>query len=154
MEENNEEVIVDETNGETGVYEEAAPAESSVGEATTVNNEPTEEQLAFQDKVEALELEKGDVVIFRNGEIGKIDATSFVMRDLYYRVYVKFGMATLTFDDNLINLNGDKKYDIQKILSSDFTKVKKEIEFTEVILTKEEAEAKLSETEGQTIIIE
>jgi len=152
---NNEEVIVDETNGQEGVNETAEPADSSVAENTSViSDEPTEEQLAFQAKVEALGLEKGDVVVFRNGEIGRIDATSFELKEMIYRIYVKFGVSIATLDENLVSMNGDKRYDVQKILSSDFTTVKKEIEFTEVVLTKEEAEAKLSEAEGQTVIIE
>ena len=115
---------------------------------------PTEEQLAFQAKIEALGFEKNDVVLFRNGEIGRIDASDFIFYDMIYRIYVKIGDVMVTLNEELIDMSGNKKHDAQKILSSDFTKVKKEVVFTEIVLTKEEAEAKLSEAEGQVIIIE
>ena len=152
MEENNEEVIIDETLNHDEVIEEPIIEENI--ETPSIVNTPTEEQLAFQAKVEALGIEKGDVVLFRNSEIGRVDATNFISYDMVYRIYVKIGDVLVTLNEELIDVSGNKKHDAQKILSSDFTAVKKEIEFTEIVLTKEEAEAKLSQTEGQTIIID
>lgn len=144
IEENNAEIIEEET-----IVEE----EEEIKEP-----EPTPEQLAFRELVASLaelNLEKDDIVIFNNKEIGRIDSISINEEDLMYRIYVKVtDNLIITLDENFKNLNDNKGYDATKILSKDFINIKVEIEIENLILTIEEAQEELSKIKGQTVIIE
>lgn len=120
--------------------------------------EPTPEQLAFKEVVaemEKLNLNTGDTVCFRNGEIGRIDAFDINETDLMYRIYVKItDDVIITLNEELKNTDGNANYDVTKILSQDFTSIKTEIELSNLVLTKEQAQEELTTLKGQTVVIE
>lgn len=104
-------------------------------------------------EIDKLQLEKGDIVVFRNGEIGKINSFNINNTDMIYNFYVKVGNMEVVIGPKLKEVTEDKNYDIIKIVSKDFTSIKKEIEVKPIIITKEEAEKQLSEAQGETVII-
>lgn len=127
-------------------------------ENTITPSEPTAEQIAFDKKVKELEtigLEKNDIVIFRNNDIGRIDSININKEDLQYRIYVKVTKdIIITLNENFKNTDNILNYDVIRIISPDFTKVKLEIEMKETVLTKEQAQNELTNLKGETIIIE
>ena len=104
-------------------------------------------------EMDKLQLEKGDIIVFRNGEIGKISSFNINNTDMIYNFYVKVGNMEVVIGPKLKEVTEDKNYDIIKIVSKDFTNIKKEIEVKPIIITKEEAEKQLSEAQGETVII-
>ena len=152
IEENLKTNTIEENNAEI-IEEETIVEEEEIKEP-----EPTPEQLAFRELVASLaelNLEKDDIVIFNNKEIGRIDSISINEEDLMYRIYVKVtDNLIITLDENFKNLNDNKGYDATKILSKDFINIKVEIEIENLILTIEEAQEELSKIKGQTVIIE
>lgn len=123
------------------------------------SNEPekTAEQIAFEElinELEQLNLEKNDIVFFRNGVIGKIDATSINNEELMYRLYVKVtDDMIVTLNENFKNTDNNKNYDVDKILGSDFN-TKVTIPLEDLVLTKEQAQEELTNLKGQTVVIE
>lgn len=123
------------------------------------SNEPekTAEQIAFEkliNELEQLNLEKNDIVFFRNGVIGKIDAISINNEELMYRLYVKVtDDMIVTLNENFKNTDNNKNYDVDKILGSDFN-TKVTIPLEDLVLTKEQAQEELTNLKGQTVVIE
>lgn len=123
------------------------------------SNEPekTAEQIAFEElinELEQLNLEKNDIVFFRNGVIGKIDAISINNEELMYRLYVKVtDDMIVTLNENFKNTDNNKNYDVDKILGSDFN-TKVTIPLEDLVLTKEQAQEELTNLKGQTVVIE
>lgn len=120
--------------------------------------EPSEEQKAFDKLVlemEQLNLEKDDVVVFRNGMLGRIDAISIDKDNLMYRIYVKLAdTLIITLNEHFENMEENSNYNVDKIISKDFTNVKVEVKLDDLILTKEQAQEELTNLKGQNVIIE
>lgn len=127
-------------------------------EPVVESNEPTPEQIAFDElleKMNELQLEKDDIVIFYNNQIGRIDGIFISKEDLMYRIYVKVtNDKIITLNELFKDMTGDINYNAVKIISKDFTNTKVEIEIEEIVLTKEQAQEELSSLKGQTVIIE
>lgn len=119
--------------------------------------EKTEQQIAFEElinKLSELNLEKDDIVFFRNGVIGKIDAISINNEELMYRIYVKITEDIIfTLDENFKNTDNNRNYDVEKILGADFN-VKLTVDLEDLVLTKEQAQQELTNLKGQTVVIE
>lgn len=132
--------------------------EEKTNEQTVEKQELSAEQIIFNKLISdmtGLELEKDDIVIFRNNNLGRIDGIFIDTQDLIYRIYVKItNNVIVTLDENFKNTENDVNYDAVRIISSDFTKTKKEIELEDLVLTKEQAQEELSNLKGQNIIIE
>lgn len=132
--------------------------EEKTNEQIVEKQELSAEQIIFNKLISdmtGLELEKDDIVIFRNNSLGRIDGIFIDTQDLIYRIYVKItNNIIVTLDENFKNTENDVNYDAVRIISSDFTKTKKEIELEDLVLTKEQAQEELSNLKGQNIIIE
>lgn len=132
--------------------------EEKINEQIVEKQELSAEQIIFNKLISdmtGLELEKDDIVIFRNNSLGRIDGIFIDTQDLIYRIYVKItNNIIVTLDENFKNTENDVNYDAVRIISSDFTKTKKEIELEDLVLTKEQAQEELSNLKGQNIIIE
>ena len=132
--------------------------EEKINEQIVEEQELSAEQIIFNKLISdmtGLELEKDDIVIFRNNSLGRIDGIFIDTQDLIYRIYVKItNDIIVTLDENFKNTENDVNYDAVRIISSDFTKTKKEIELEDLVLTKEQAQEELSNLKGQNIIIE
>lgn len=119
--------------------------------------EKTEQQIAFEELVNELSelnLEKDDIVFFRNGVIGKIDAISINNEELMYRIYVKVTEDIIfTLDENFKNTDNNRNYDVDKILGADFN-IKLTVDLEDLVLTKEQAQQELTNLKGQTVVIE
>lgn len=119
--------------------------------------EKTEQQIAFEElinELSELNLEKDDIVFFRNGVIGKIDAISINNEELMYRIYVKVTEDIIfTLDENFKNTDNNRNYDVDKILGADFN-VKLTVYLEDLVLTKEQAQQELTNLKGQTVVIE
>lgn len=119
--------------------------------------EKTEQQIAFEElinELSELNLEKDDIVFFRNGVIGKIDAISINNEELMYRIYVKVTEDIIfTLDENFKNTDNNRNYDVEKILGADFN-VKLTVDLEDLVLTKEQAQQELTNLKGQTVVIE
>lgn len=132
--------------------------EEKINEQIVEEQELSAEQIVFNKLISdmtGLELEKDDIVIFRNNNLGRIDGVFIDTQDLIYRIYVKItNNVIITLDENFKNTENDVNYDAVRIISKDFTKTKKEIELEDLVLTKEQAQEELSNLKGQNIIIE
>ncbi len=121
-------------------------------------SEPTveqEEYLKLQAKMQKLGVVPEDVIVFRNGEIGRVHSIMDSIEETMYRVYVKVTeYMFITLNEDFMNIETDRGYDVVKILSSDFTKTKLERELENLVLTKEEAQEELSVLKGAKVIIE
>lgn len=119
--------------------------------------EKTEQQIAFEEllnELSELNLEKDDIVFFRNGVIGKIDAISINNEELMYRIYVKVTEDIIfTLDENFKNTDNNRNYDVDKILGADFN-IKLTVDLEDLVLTKEQAQQELTNLKGQTVVIE
>lgn len=119
--------------------------------------EKTEQQIAFEEllnELSELNLEKDDIVFFRNGVIGKIDAISINNEELMYRIYVKVTEDMIfTLDENFKNTDNNRNYDVDKILGADFN-IKLTVDLEDLVLTKEQAQQELTNLKGQTVVIE
>ena len=132
--------------------------EEKTNEQIVEKQELSAEQIIFNKLISdmtGLELEKDDIVIFRNNSLGRIGGIFIDTQDLIYRIYVKItNNIIVTLDENFKNTENDINYDAVRIISSDFPKTKKEIELEDLVLTKEQAQEELSNLKGQNIIIE
>lgn len=132
--------------------------EEKTNEQIVEKQELSAEQIIFNKLISdmtGLELEKDDIVIFRNNSLGRIDGIFIDTQDLIYRIYVKItNNIIVTLDENFKNTENDVNYDAVRIISSDFTRTKKEIKLEDLVLTKEQAQEELSNLKGQNIIIE
>lgn len=132
--------------------------EEKINEQIVEEQELSAEQIVFNKLISdmtGLELEKDDIVIFRNNNLGRIDGVFIDTQDLIYRIYVKItNNVIITLDENFKNTENDVNYDAVRIISKDFTKTKKEIKLEDLVLTKEQAQEELSNLKGQNIIIE
>lgn len=137
--------------------EETPPVEETPPSEPILPDEPSQEQLDFEARmaeIDELNLEKDDIVILRNGDIGRIDAISKNEEERQFRIYVKItDNLLITIDDNFKSISNGLIYDVGKIISKDFTNTKLEVALTETIITKEEAEDELSTIKGETVII-
>lgn len=114
-----------------------------------------EEYLKLQAKMQKLGVVPEDVVVFRNGEIGRVHSIMDSIEETMYRVYVKVTeYMFITLNEDFMNVETDRGYDVVKILSKDFTKTKLERELENLVLTKEEAQEELSVLKGAKVIIE
>ena len=136
----------------------AETLEENIQSTDIETQEPSEEQKAFDKLVlgmEQLNLEKDDVVVFRNGMLGRIDAISIDKDNLMYRIYVKLADTLIvTLNEHFENMEENSNYNVDKIISKDFTNVKVEVKLDDLILTKEQAQEELTNLKGQNVIIE
>lgn len=132
--------------------------EENIQSTDIETQEPSEEQKAFDKLVlemEQLNLEKDDVVVFRNGMLGRIDAISIDKDNLMYRIYVKLAdTLIITLNEHFENMEENSNYNVDKIISKDFTNIKVEVKLDNLILTKEQAQEELTNLKGQNVIIE
>ena len=91
-------------------------------EPVVESNEPTPEQIAFDElleKMNELQLEKDDIVIFYNNQIGRIDGIFISKEDLMYRIYVKVtNDKIITLNELFKDMTGDINYNAVKILKN------------------------------------
>lgn len=136
----------------------AETSEENIQSTDIETQEPSEEQKAFDKLVlemEQLNLEKDDVVVFRNGMLGRIDAISIDKNNLMYRIYVKLADTLIvTLNEHFENMEENSNYNVDKIISKDFTNVKVEVKLDDLVLTKEQAQEELTNLKGQNVIIE
>ena len=161
MEEENTEIIgpVGPVEEPTTIYPSNEEVIDDKAEEPVAEPEsPTPEQIAFDELVEKmgeLQLEKDDIVIFYNNQIGRIDGIFISKEDLMYRIYVKVtNDMIITLNELFKDMTGDVNYNAVKVISKDFTNTKVEVEIEEIVLTKEQAQEELSSLKGQTVIIE
>lgn len=132
--------------------------EENIQSTDIETQEPSEEQKAFDKLVlemEQLNLEKDDVVVFRNGMLGRIDAISIDKDNLMYRIYVKLAdTLIITLNEHFENMEENSNYNVDKIISKDFTNIKVEVKLDDLVLTKEQAQEELTNLKGQNVIIE
>lgn len=104
-------------------------------------------------KIESYNLEKDDIVIFRNDKFGRVQSLWKDEINHICRIYVDFNGRTINLDENFNETSGERLFDVKKIAGSDFT-LKFERQLNDLVLTKEEAEKELSKIKGAPIRID
>ena len=89
-----------------------------------------------------LNLGKNDTVLFQNGLIGKISNILIDKETLQYRIYVQLSENCIVIlNENFKNIiNDDPGYNVRKIVGSNFTNVKLQMEPKNIILTAKQAQ--------------